>query len=212
MDYFIFDTETTGLNNRDEVIQFSALLVDETFETIKGFNSFYCMTSMPIHPEAYAVHKIKEEDLMELSGGKFFEEQFYDCMRGVPENVGFIHYSTGLDLRVVNQTLNNANLPSYDFGQKVACLSEAIGRHNYSPLGQIHKMTGVRTSLNNALTLIAGYNQQAFDTKFKNFVRLIQSSGKNLQIDLNSDSFKHNAFYDAFQLCYLMQHLQSNFR
>ena len=31
MNYFLFDVESTGMTNKDEVIQFSGLLFDEKF-------------------------------------------------------------------------------------------------------------------------------------------------------------------------------------
>ena len=72
MQYVIFDTETTGLGNNDEVIQFSCMYLNENFK-LNGIDDFYCMPTAEISAGAMAVHHLTLNKVRKLSGQKFFE-------------------------------------------------------------------------------------------------------------------------------------------
>lgn len=119
MKYFIFDCESTGLGNFDEVIQFSGLLFDETYEILDVVN-FYCNTSKLISSEVENVHGLNNKVLNELSEGLFFEDKIIDYpWLYKPNDIVFIGYNVSFDIRMVNNTLRMAGFPEIDFGENV---------------------------------------------------------------------------------------------
>lgn len=135
MKYAIFDVETTGLGNRDEVIQFACVIADEEFKAQTLYNEYF-YTQHDISPGAAAVHRLSSELLFELSKGQTLE----DFVLATPElfkdpDITWVEWSTsGFDRRMVNQTLVNNGVPPVDFGTKVTALRNEIGIHHYSLL------------------------------------------------------------------------------
>ncbi len=59
-----FDTETTGLENEDRVIEFAASLMDiDTGDFVYRFEQRFNSGGQPIHPKALAVHGIHPSDI-----------------------------------------------------------------------------------------------------------------------------------------------------
>ncbi|WP_304427876.1 3'-5' exonuclease [uncultured Clostridium sp.] len=118
----LFDVETTGLKNTDEVIQFSAIVVHQIDNQIKVKNviSFYCDTNIIISPEASKVNGITNSMLKELSGGKYFEEQICKYPEIVSPSIQtvFVSYGIDFDTRLVNQTLSQNGYDRINFGRK----------------------------------------------------------------------------------------------
>lgn len=119
MKIVLYDTETTGLGNRDEVIQFSSLILNEKLEIVK-FNNFYNMSTIKIDPKAAKVHNLSREFLLEKSGGNHFEYFFEKVKKDfIDDCVVFIAFNDTFDMRLINQTLANANMRFFDFGLRV---------------------------------------------------------------------------------------------
>lgn len=114
MQYIIFDVETTGLYKNDEVIQFSAMVLDEHMRLTRVVN-FYSETQVPISPQAYNTHRLTKAKLHDLSEQVVFEDNwltFVESLRG--QQVVWIDWSVGgFDERLVNQTLTNNGLEDY---------------------------------------------------------------------------------------------------
>ena len=104
MKYLIMDTETTGLGSRDEVIQFSGILVNEEFKMSKLYN-WYCETSVPITKEAAATHGLNANLLHVLSHGYTFEDNWLTMeeLLNTPD-ITFIGWNVSFDIRLINQT------------------------------------------------------------------------------------------------------------
>lgn len=128
----ILDTETTGLRGTDEVIQFSSLCIDENF-TIKGASNSYCKVTIPVPPDATAIHGITNEILEELSDNKFLEDHIESLDYMVnPKDTIFIGYNISYDIDKINYSLTNAGYGPIDFGVNVNAIpSETKGR-NYN--------------------------------------------------------------------------------
>ena len=77
--YILFDTETTGNQKEDRIIQVGAMIVDAKGE-VEVFNEL-CSTVLPIKIEAMAIHGITP-DLIE---GKaiFTETNFYKTLQSL---------------------------------------------------------------------------------------------------------------------------------
>lgn len=59
--YILFDTETTGLDKKDRIIQVGSIITDNT-GTVEVFDEL-CYTEVPIHPEASKVHGISLDNI-----------------------------------------------------------------------------------------------------------------------------------------------------
>lgn len=206
MKYVLFDVESTGLTSKDEVIQFSALIFDNPeFRILKELVDFYCFTTIPIKKDAEKVHGISPANLLKWSNKKFFEEQFIPLVERLGPDVTWVNYSnTMFDLRLINQTLQNANLEPMNFGTRVYDFSETEGIHHLDLMTMMaNKLNGNSRaiSLSNALKKTPGFNQQTLDIIYSNMNKKLESScpeNKELQ------KRYHCARYDAFAMWYLL--------
>lgn len=200
MKYFIYDTETTGLTGKDEVIQFSGFLTDNNLKKLEIVN-FYAYTEKPIHRDAQGVHGINKKALWYLSNNKTFEEQIYDYDFIFEEkDLIFIGYNVGFDNRLVNQTLKNNGFNTINFGNKLNTISGIkTGRHYYDlmiPLSH-YLNNGVKMRLSNAVSKIKSRSMSElnviYDYVFKNF-------GVSEYAGISKF---HNALYDSF-MCWVL--------
>lgn len=122
---FIFDTETTGLGARDEVVQFSGILLnDDNNYKIESVVNFYCETDVPSSEGAIAVHHLDQKTLHDLSGGKTFEEQFTKVLEflGQFPDLTYVAYNYSFDQRMCRQTMVNNNAKDPGLPAKEAVL------------------------------------------------------------------------------------------
>ena len=132
MKIVILDTETTGIGNRDEVIQFSSICIDENF-TVLGASNSYCKVTIPVPPEATAIHGITNEILDELSDNKFLEDHIESLDYMVnPKDTIFIGYNIAFDIDKINYSLTNAGYAPIDFGINVNMIPEETKGRNYN--------------------------------------------------------------------------------
>jgi len=122
--YILFDTETTGTQDEDRIIQVGAMIVDAKGE-VEVFDEL-CSTVLPIKIEAMAVHGITP-DLIE-GKGLFIETKFYKTLNslnnqenyliahnmpfdmGMMEKEGFVSQIKIIDtLRVAKHLLKDSN-------------------------------------------------------------------------------------------------------
>lgn len=206
MQYVIFDTETTGLGNNDEVIQFSCMYLNENFK-LNGIDDFYCMPTAEISAGAMAVHHLTLNKVRKLSGQKFFEEKFYAIKEKFGKDCTFINYSSSMfDFRLVNQTLTRAGMPEFDFGAKTLALNDnAHGFYKYDLMSGIARLNGIRggkIKLENALKLIFDYNEQDLKMKYFNLCKMLERKG--LAASIETDMLFHNARFDTFCMWFLL--------
>lgn len=204
MQYVLFDVETTGLGKFDEVIQFCCFTFEDQFKVCKSMHDFYCMTTRPISPKALAVHNITAEKLRKLSDEKFFEEYFYELKKNFSKDCMFIYYSfSGFDMRLVNQTLQNQNLPAFNFGKKTDSLRPKTGIYNYDLQSAISSYLGKRRAcrLEEAVRLVSKDNVDTVKRRYLNFNKAIT---KTCDSDIQNDQMFHNARFDVFCMWYLL--------
>ena len=206
MYYVLFDVETTGLTSKDEIIQFSAFIFDKPdFKTLKNLVDFYCFTTIPIKKDAERIHGISPANLVKWSNKKFFEEQFLPLVRHLGPDVTWVNYSNTLfDIRMINQTLQNANLEPMNFGTRVYNFEATEGIHHLDLMTLMsNKLNGNSRaiSLRNALAKTKGFNQQTFDIMYQNMnKKLAESCPENKELQKKY----HCARYDAFAMWYLL--------
>lgn len=200
MNYFVFDTETSGFGKNaisangmaihlhDEVIQFAGLLLDEDFRLKKVIN-FHCYTAVPIQPKAQAVNHLSHEILMKYSGGKTFEDYFLNLSDLHMDDLTWIGYNVSFDTRMVNSTLKHNGLPEYDFGTGVESLRSAkVGRHYFDLLKVLAmKNGGIRMKLTQAANHLP-YSGKQIEGMYKKILCLTKSK---------STLTFHDALYDA---------------
>ena len=109
--YILFDTETTGNQEEDRIIQVGAMIVDS-----KGKVEVYdelCSTVLPIKIEAMAVHGITP-DLIEDKGA-FIETNFYKTLQtlNTPENY-LIAHNMPFDMGMIQKEGFQSNLKIID--------------------------------------------------------------------------------------------------
>ena len=84
--YVLFDTETTGGNEEDRIIQIGSMIVD-TKEPIEVFDEL-CSCDIPIKLEAMEVHNITP-DLLE-NKPKFIDTNFYNRLNELNSSENFL--------------------------------------------------------------------------------------------------------------------------
>jgi DNA polymerase III subunit epsilon len=102
-DWVVLDTETTGLDGDDEIIQIAAIAPDGTAvidELIRP--------TKPIPAEATAIHGIRDED---VEAAPRFPEVF-DRLRAAVEGKTIVIFNAAFDLRMFRQSLARHRLPA----------------------------------------------------------------------------------------------------
>ena len=126
----IFDTETTGLDNReDRVIELGGVELVNRFPTGRTFHKFINPQGRAVHAEAQAVHGISAADLV---GKPVFAEiaeewlAFTDGARLVAHNANF-------DIGFLNLEFGRLGHPVIDPGRVVDTLALARRKHPMGP-------------------------------------------------------------------------------
>lgn len=197
MKYFLFDTETTGVYKKDEVIQFAGLLIDENYNLRYVIND-YCYTNIPINPEAAKITKLDKSILWNLSEGMPFEKQFkkYDFLFNEPD-ITFVGWNISFDKRMINQTLTNNGYKPFDFGRKSNNFSNTTGRWYVDLMPGISAIYGANGGRSNRLKLsTAASNMKHWTLEELNakYNYIYNKYGKEYGMKF------HNALYDSFLL------------
>ena len=98
--YVLFDTETTGNQEEDRVIQFGAMIVDQKGK-VEAFDEL-CSSDISIKLEAMEVHNITPDLL--LGKPKAIETNFYKKLEELNSNENFlIAHNISFDLGMINK-------------------------------------------------------------------------------------------------------------
>lgn len=207
MKYLVFDTETTGLRTKDEVIQFSGLLLDDKCKLLRLF-SFYCDTLVDIHPEAERTHGLSKTRVHELSKGRFFEEQFYaiphlqECTK--MKDITWVGYNVPFDIRLINQTLMNNGYSAVDFGRKVNTLSNTgVCNFDVHQAVRAYYNRGIAISLSNA---VEKYCDTPMSTIVAQYKKLLRYTGFEGNANL------HDSLFDTFLTYKLLEQIWGVFQ
>jgi DNA polymerase-3 subunit epsilon len=126
----IFDTETTGLENRlDRVIEIGGVELFNHFPTGRTFHVYINPGDRKVHPDALAVHGITDDFLKDKPPFSAIVQElleFFDGARWIAHNATF-------DMGFINAELDRLGLPPVPNDQVVDTLSLARRKHPMGP-------------------------------------------------------------------------------
>lgn len=141
----IFDTETTGLDNKaDRIIEIGAVELDNRFVTGRSFHVFINPDGRQVHPEALAVHGISNDMLVDKPR---FAEIVDDWFAFVGD-AKLIAHNAGFDAGFFNEEFARIGFPPLDPARIVDSLALARRRHPMGPnsLDALCKRYGIDNS------------------------------------------------------------------
>lgn len=148
MNYYILDTETTGLKSPAGVVEFSARRIDgNTLEELDHVTSL-CNPGLPIEPGAQAIHGISDMDVM---GAPLIQDVFK-----LEGPVVAIAHNWPFDSRHLSQHIENLSgaLCTLSLSRKLVLDSPnhklgTLATHLGIPVGEAHRAGGdTETTLN----------------------------------------------------------------
>lgn len=126
----IFDTETTGLENRlDRVIEIGGVELFNHFPTGRTFHVYINPGDRKVHPDALAVHGITDDFLKDKPPFSAVVQElleFFDGAKWIAHNATF-------DMGFINAELDRLGLPPVPNDQVVDTLSLARRKHPMGP-------------------------------------------------------------------------------
>ena len=126
----IFDTETTGLDAReDRIIEIGGVELVNRFPTGRTFHRFINPQGRSIHAEALAVHGISEAQLV---GQPTFSEISADFLEFI-DGAKLVAHNAGFDIAFVNAELARLGHLSVEPGRIVDTLMLARRKHPMGP-------------------------------------------------------------------------------
>ncbi|MDZ5697406.1 DNA polymerase III subunit epsilon [Chelativorans sp. M5D2P16] len=126
----IFDTETTGLDSReDRVIELGCVELDNRFPTGRTLHLFINPEGRPVHPDAHAVHGISDADLADKPT---FAEILEDFLAFI-EDAKLIAHNANFDIGFINAEFDRLGQPFVDPARVVDTLAIARRKHPMGP-------------------------------------------------------------------------------
>ncbi|RCL00049.1 MAG: DNA polymerase III subunit epsilon [Candidatus Tokpelaia sp. JSC188] len=149
----IFDTETTGLNKKDDrIIEIGCIELDNRFPTGRTFHVYINPQGRKVHPDALAIHGISNEQLVDKPAfseisGEFLD--FVDAAKLVAHNAMF-------DLSFINIELERVGKLPINLDRIVDTLALArrkhpIGSNSLDALCKRYDIDNSRRTLHGAL-------------------------------------------------------------
>ena len=126
----IFDTETTGLDAReDRIIEFGGIELVNRFPTGRTFHQFINPQGRPVHPDAHAVHGISDADLV----GKPAFPEIADTLFDFIDGAMLVAHNAGFDVGFLNAEFARLGRPAIDPANVVDTLALARRKHPMGP-------------------------------------------------------------------------------
>ena len=126
----IFDTETTGLDNRqDRVIEIGGIELDNHFPTGRTFHVYINPGDRKVHPDALAVHGISDDFLKDKPG---FAE-IVDELLGFFGDARWVAHNATFDMGFINAELARLDLPAITNDLVTDTLALARRKHPMGP-------------------------------------------------------------------------------
>ncbi|MEQ8450836.1 MAG: DNA polymerase III subunit epsilon [Nitratireductor sp.] len=126
----IFDTETTGLDAReDRVIEIGAVELVNRFPSGRVFHVYIHPENRAIHPDAQAVHGIS---LADLDGKPVFSEIAGDFLAFVGDGK-LVAHNAGFDMGFINQEFARLSIDAVDPDRVIDTLAIARRKHPMGP-------------------------------------------------------------------------------
>jgi len=126
----IFDTETTGLDSReDRIIEIGAVELVNRFPTGQTFHVYINPQGRQVHPEALAVHGISNERLANEPTFPDIVEKFLAFIEGAK----LIAHNASFDMGFINAELARLGQPLVDDERVIDSLVLARRKHPMGP-------------------------------------------------------------------------------
>ena len=126
----IFDTETTGLDSReDRIIEFGGIELVNKFPTGRTFHRYINAQGRSVHPDAQAVHGISDAD---LAGKPTFNEIVAELLEFI-DGAMLVAHNANFDIGFLNAEFARLNLPPVDPDRVVDTLAIARRKHPMGP-------------------------------------------------------------------------------
>ena len=126
----VFDTETTGLDWRDErIIELGGIELVNRFPTGRSFHRYINPQGRAINVEAQAVHGISAADLVDKPIFGDIAEEFIAFIDGAH----LVAHNAGFDIAFINAELDRIGQPGVDQGRVVDTLAIAKRKHPMGP-------------------------------------------------------------------------------
>ena len=126
----VFDTETTGLDWRDErVIELGGIELVNRFPTGRSFHKYINPQGREINAEAQAVHGISAADLVGKPTFSEIAEEFIAFIDGAT----LVAHNAGFDIGFINAELARIGQPAVDPARVVDTLAIAKRKHPMGP-------------------------------------------------------------------------------
>lgn len=126
----IFDTETTGLDNKaDRIIEIGAVELDNRFPTGRTYHVFINPEGRQVHPDALAVHGISNEMLADKPK---FAEIIEDWFAFISD-AKLIAHNANFDVGFFNAEFARLGFPPIDAARVIDSLALARRRHPMGP-------------------------------------------------------------------------------
>jgi len=126
----IFDTETTGLDNKaDRIIEIGAVELDNRFPTGRTYHVFINPDGREVHPDALAVHGISNEMLADKPR---FSEIIEDWFAFISD-AKLIAHNANFDVGFFNAEFARLGFPPIDAARVIDSLALARRRHPMGP-------------------------------------------------------------------------------
>jgi DNA polymerase-3 subunit epsilon len=141
----IFDTETTGLDSKeDRVIEIGAIELVNRFPTGRTFHHYINPDGRLIHADAQAVHGISLADLMEKPVFSAIVDDFLAFIDGAK----LIAHNANFDIAFINAEFARLGHPPVEAGRVIDSLALARRKHPMGPnsLDALCKRYGIDNS------------------------------------------------------------------
>ena len=141
----IFDTETTGLDNReDRIIEIGAIELENRFLTGRSFHVFINPQGRQVHPDALNIHGISNEMLEDKPTFAQVAEEWFTFVR----DAKLVAHNASFDVGFFNAEFARIGFPTIDQDRVIDSLALARRRHPMGPnsLDALCKRYGVDNS------------------------------------------------------------------
>src|SRR5690554_4942550 len=126
----IFDTETTGLDPReDRVIELGCVELVNRFPTGRTLHVFINPEGRSVHPDAQAVHGISDTDLADKPVFGAIADAFLEFIDGAK----LVAHNANFDIGFINAELVRLGQPVIDPGRVIDTLAIARRKHPMGP-------------------------------------------------------------------------------
>ena len=192
--FIFFDTETTGLEYKDQIIQLSYIITDDKFDILEAKNYFFDV-DVEIAVEATQVHGIDKEKLLKLSGGNKFKDYAKDILWDF-QNAKVISHNIDFDTRFLKMEFER-------IGKGLSLNKTFCTMKNYEDVLEIpHHYYGIKWP---KLSEVVEYIQLDINNLKMKAIQLFGETGEFH--DARLDVYSTYEIYKALRECVMTKHI-----